>query len=785
MFDENHDGEVSMDEFMKAADKDGNGAITHMEFCKAMAALASAPESFLIPTCPPPTLGLQSNTHVFMNCTERDATITFKINDSADVQQYDPENPYMLSTEKVATIKVTAQSTQHGAFPSSWVSMSFDIAQVAPPTLQTTSSGVGMKTTAARALIFYTTGSSNDTTTWTKYDVKCHATSTTKQQFRAVARCKGFVESEIELHTYDPIEQALLMEVAVSEERAIAAAAAAAADVVAAKAKAIGEAAAAAAAADAAAADVAPAKAEPKTTDDVNAGAGAGVGAGGAADAAQDSGDGADIPVEGNVRDAGDGGGGAEVVTDDDIKVEIEELLKKAAKSGGPALTANRQSKKSPGGAVVCGYAWYAECIFTVEHNTSYTSSFADGTRIWYNATVGHSHRKTKFDRGKYNIILKDDASMPKAVAWYKATQGRGIDWGQYPELTEELLKTLGFTECLADAPLRWRRPGGRTNSHFIPTQIYNDHLAKTVESLEKVRPKAAKAEKELEELFKAIAPMVGQEQASKLEELVQKQIAALNLRPMKTFLDQMVPVGKHTGEDVEKLGRKTRQIYMMVSSVLEHERLENELAIRVKAPDGPPEGAKLTIQVMATHPKFRAPEIVFKYFTFDGVNPNHGNEKLKEMAERGNIGHLEESEIKDLFYRLFAKIDTNNTEDGKDRLDHDKLWVAWDSKLVGTGPGTTKEIIAAQLVRFQEKERKKEEANRGRKMISFECNILTEIDADNDGDITAGEFWEFAHMRNQKMGAVMPSDVSTKFPDFIDHQQFLVACGLGSDPIN
>ena len=115
--------------------------------------------NYTAPVMPDPTVvrGGPSKTQVLMECTESDAIIKFKVEreffgvaiDLSDTidrmnesllntveQEYDSGQPYVLPTEKAATVKVAVQSTRPGAIPSNWVIAEFDVQQVNAPSVE-------------------------------------------------------------------------------------------------------------------------------------------------------------------------------------------------------------------------------------------------------------------------------------------------------------------------------------------------------------------------------------------------------------------------------------------------------------------------------------------------------------------------------------------------------------------------------------------------------------------------------------------------------------------------
>ena len=139
-----------------------------------------------------------------------------------------------------------------------------------------------------------------------------------------------------------------------------------------------------------------------------------------------------------------------------------------------------------------------------------------------------------------------------------------------------------------------------------------------------------------------------------------------------------------------------------------------------------------------------------------DPNNPNQLEHKLLEVAKRGKLPENQQLVEKLFHEKLFAAINLSESVDHAPLIDKEELAKAWDKELVGKGNGTTKEVIAAQLVRS-----------------GAEWSILEQVDADNDGDFEVDEFWAYANIRNSS------GTMSDLFPDKITVNEFMAACGL------
>ena len=157
--------------------------------------------TYTAPKVPEPTLkrGGPSKTQVLMECAVTDATINFKIDESTTVQEYNPNEPYMLPTVKVTTITVTAQATRTGSLPSGWVTKSFNIEQVKTPGIVEAFSDAGrdvtMKCDTTDATIEYTLDGGS-TAQYSSLVVVPHGASERSVAVVAIARKAGMVASE-------------------------------------------------------------------------------------------------------------------------------------------------------------------------------------------------------------------------------------------------------------------------------------------------------------------------------------------------------------------------------------------------------------------------------------------------------------------------------------------------------------------------------------------------------------------------------------------------------------
>ena len=138
--------------------------------------------------------------------------------------------------------------------------------------------------------------------------------------------------------------------------------------------------------------------------------------------------------------------------------------------------------------------------------------------------------------------------------------------------------------------------------------------------------------------------------------------------------------------------------------------------------------------------------------------NPSPNQVNLIAIAKKGKLPGTA-AEVETLFHRtLFAGINKSYSDDHAALIDKAELEAAWNKELAGSGNGTTREIIAAQIVRS-----------------GAEWDILAQVDANNNGNFEVGEFWEYANVRNRKAGEV----VVDAHPSHITVNEFLAACGL------